>query len=44
MENAEVPGKYKHSCITWYRKSHLAKMDGIDFTTHKPPKDWNERV
>ena len=44
MENAELPGKYKHSCVAWYRKSHLAKMDGVDFDAPKPPKDWNERI
>ena len=38
------PGKYKHSCVAWYRKSHLAKMDGVDFDAPKPPKDWNERI
>ena len=38
MENAELPGKYKHSCVAWYRKSHLAKMDGVDFDIEKKAK------
>ena len=44
IENEELQVKYKHPCVKWYKKSHVAKMDGAFFDDPKPPKDWNERV
>jgi len=43
IENEELTIKHKHACVAWYKKSHVAKMDGINFYDPKPPKDWNER-
>lgn len=43
IENEALLDKYKHPCIKWYQKSHVAKMDGAQFDVPKPPKDWNER-
>ena len=44
IENEELTTKHKHSCVAWYKRSHVSKMDGINFTEAKPPKDWNERL
>jgi len=44
IENEELVVKYKHPCVNWYKKSHVAKMDGAYFEEPKPPKDWNERI
>ena len=44
IENEELVAKYRHPSVQWYRKSHIAKMDGAVFNQAKPPKDWNERI
>ena len=44
IENEELTTKHKHSCVAWYKRSHVSKMDGINFNEPKPPKDWNERL
>ena len=45
MENEQdIQKKYKSSCIKWYKRKHLAEMDGKEFEEAKPAKDWNERM
>mmetsp|Transcript_4712 Transcript_4712/g.8047 ORF Transcript_4712/g.8047 Transcript_4712/m.8047 type:complete len:131 (+) Transcript_4712:422-814(+) len=44
VENEPFYQKYRHACVTWYRKRHIALMDGVAFSTPMPPKDWNETV
>lgn len=44
VDNEPIPSKYRSSCVTWYRKKHLAAMDSVPFTQAQPPKDWNERL
>lgn len=31
IENEELVNKYKHPSVQWYKKSHMAKMDGAVF-------------
>ena len=44
IENEDLVTKHKHASVGWYKRSHIAKMDGLSFSEPKPPKDWNERV
>ena len=44
VDNEPIQSKYKSSCVTWYRKKHVAAMDQVPFTLAQPPKDWNERL
>lgn len=44
VDNLPLQSKYRHASVTWYRKRHIALMDGSAFDSHKPPKDWDERV
>lgn len=44
VENEPIQSKYKSSCVTWYRKKHVAAMDDVPFTSAAPPKDLNERI
>lgn len=52
MKEYQVDGhamfsKYRHACVNWYRKRHIALMDGLEFdleSNPKPPKDFDERV
>ena len=46
-DNNPVTTKYKHSCVQWYQKRHVALMDGIAFDLQKnpkPPRDMKERA
>ena len=43
IESQPLATKYKHACIQWYKKRHLALMDGSHFDSPMPPKDWDER-
>ena len=33
-----------HPCIKWYKKLHVARMDGICFNLEKPPKTWEDKI
>ncbi len=44
VDNLPLESKYRHSSVSWYRKRHIALMDGVDFDLHKPAKDWDERL
>ena len=47
IENHPFTSKYRHASVTWYRKRHVALMDGIQYDIEanpKPPKDWDERI
>lgn len=44
IENEPLINKYKASCVNWYRKRHLAQMDGVPFNQPQPPKDFNEAL
>jgi hypothetical protein len=52
MKEYQVDGhamfsKYRHACVTWYKKRHIALMDGLPFdleSNPKPPKDFDERM
>jgi hypothetical protein len=41
LDNAQ---RYKHKALIWYKKYHISKAEGREFTVPKPPKDWNERM
>ena len=30
--------------MKWYRAMLMAKMDGVEFTKKKPPRDWDEAM
>ena len=47
VDNHPMTSKYRHACVSWYRKRHVSLMDGLPFdidTNPKPPKDWDERI
>lgn len=44
IEVSPLKQKYNHPCIVWFRKRHIARMDGAPFDLPKPPKDWEERI
>lgn len=44
IDNDPIQSRYKHACINWYRKRHIALMDNREFTLAKPPRDWDERL
>ena len=47
IDNTAPFSKYRHACVTWYRKRHIALMDDLPFdiqTNPKPPKNFNERL
>jgi len=47
VDKQPTSAKYRNACVTWYRKRHVALMDGVEFDAvmnPKPPKNWNERV
>jgi hypothetical protein len=45
LENESVISKkYNSAAARWYKRKHMADMDGIPFDVAKPPKDWNERM
>lgn len=44
VENEPLASKYRTNCVKWYRNRHVAMMDGLPFTTEKPPKNFNEAV
>jgi hypothetical protein len=43
IENEPPNIKYKHACVSWYRRCHAYKLDGFKVEIAKPPKDWDER-
>ena len=47
VDNHPLQSKYRHACVNWYRKRHIALMDGLIFDTEanpKPPQNWDERM
>ena len=47
IDNQPLVSKYRHACVTWYKRRHIALMDGLEFTEEnnpKPPRDWDERL
>ena len=47
VDNHPLASKYRHACVSWYRRRHIALMDGLSFDLEvnpKPPKNWDERV
>ena len=47
IDNHPLSSKYRHAAVTWYRRRHLAQMDGVPFDMEmnpKPPKDFDERL
>lgn len=47
IDNHPLISKYRHACVTWYKKKHITLMDGLDFSEEvnpKPPRDWDERL
>lgn len=47
IDNHPLSSKYRHAAVTWYRRRHLAQMDGVPFdmeSNPKPPKDFEERM
>ena len=46
IDNQPQQSKYRHACVNWYRRRHVALMDGLPFSIEnnpKPPKDLEER-
>ena len=47
IDNQPLVSKYRHACVTWYKKRHITLMDGLEFSEEqfpKPPRDWDERL
>jgi len=44
VENEPLGNKYRHACVQWYKRKHIAEMDGVEFIESKPPKDLEERL
>lgn len=47
IDTHPMSSRYRHASVTWYRKRHMALMDGIVLSADdhpKPAKDWDERV
>ena len=45
LENEQdIKAKYSSAIVKWYKTKHIADMDGLEFTTPKPAKDWDERL
>jgi hypothetical protein len=41
-----IPMRYRHAALKWFRRRHLAKLDGRDhyFNEAPPAKNLNQRV
>ena len=47
IDSHPLQSKYRQACVNWYRKRHVALMDGLIFDMEqnpKPPRDWDERL
>ena len=44
IQDLPMAQKYSHPAVYWYKKSHKAKLDGVDFNVQMPHKDMNERL
>ena len=46
ISDLEIPFKYRHAALRWYRRRHLANCDGqfMVFTESKPAKNMDERI
>ena len=46
LNDMSIPKRYKHASLKWFKKRHLAKLDGREKYFHEPPpfKNINERV
>jgi hypothetical protein len=44
VQDLEMHKKYNSSAVNWYKRKHIAEMDGIEFTEPKPPKNAKETL
>ena len=46
IQDLELSKRYVQPALIWYRKKHLATMDGFgpEWNVPKPPKNFDERV
>lgn len=46
ISDLDIPLKYRHAALRWFRRHHLAKCDGqaMEFTENKPAKNMDEQL
>jgi len=47
VDSHPMSSKYRHACVNWYKRRHMAYMDGLPFDIEnnpKPPINWDERM